>query len=173
MQFVVFNYCVPPALSLISASDNAIPCRMGESCYLVHDTDCLTVCEWTLHDTVLLWKAKRQYLLTCKVSRYCPLALHGRKHLFLYQIMSLPVPWDRNTIIQIIQRNVTGLHRKCLFICWRNQPPLMPHCHQRTQHIHADCIKDNTAQPAVLKYLCINHGEQRGFSIWNHHKWFS
>ena len=97
---------------------------------------------------MLLWNAKRQYLLTCKVSRNCPLALHGRKHLFLYQIMSLPVPWDRNTIIQIIQRNVTGLHRKCLFICWRNQPPLMPHCHQRTQHIHADCIKDNTAQPA-------------------------
>ena len=26
----------------------------------------------------LLCKAKRQYLLTCKVSRYCPLAFHGR-----------------------------------------------------------------------------------------------
>ena len=30
------------------------------------------------HITVLLCKAKRQYLLTCKVSRYCLLALHGR-----------------------------------------------------------------------------------------------
>ena len=27
--------------------------------------------------SVLLCKAKRQYLLTCKVSRYCLLALHG------------------------------------------------------------------------------------------------
>ena len=30
--------------------------------------------------TVLLCKAKRQYLLTCKVSRYCLLSLHGRVH---------------------------------------------------------------------------------------------
>ena len=30
-----------------------------------------------LYMTILLCKAKRQYLLTCKVSRYCLLALHG------------------------------------------------------------------------------------------------
>ena len=30
-----------------------------------------------LHVSTLFWKAKRQYLLTCKVSRYCLLALHG------------------------------------------------------------------------------------------------
>ena len=29
------------------------------------------------HNTTLLCKAKRQYLLTCKVSRYCLSALHG------------------------------------------------------------------------------------------------
>ena len=28
--------------------------------------------------SILLYKTKRQYLLTCKVSRYCLLALHGR-----------------------------------------------------------------------------------------------
>ena len=36
---------------------------------------------------ILLYNAKRQYLHTCKVSRYCLLAFHGRiAHLYLFNI---------------------------------------------------------------------------------------
>ena len=42
-------------------------------------------------DSTPLCKAKRQYLLTCEVSRYCLLALHGRvDSLCFYQRLHNP-----------------------------------------------------------------------------------
>ena len=75
-------------------------------------TSLLVLC-WPSIKSTLLCKDKMQYLLTCKVSRYCLLALHGS------QVMAVNgscVPrrkiWKHNTII------ITSGPTSLLVLCW-------------------------------------------------------
>ena len=55
----------------------SINSTLGGVCWEVSYLAVIRETGWRLHKAALLCKAKRQYLLTCKVIRYCLLALHA------------------------------------------------------------------------------------------------
>ena len=98
----------------------------------------------------LFCKAKRQYLLTCKVSRYC--------------LLILRVPWAYLSVIMWRWRwtpagNLYGARPSSAM--WTSGGNSLRRRLQWSLTLTA------------LKYLCINHGDQNDFSIWNHHKCLS
>ena len=59
--------------------------------------------------TILLYKCKRQYLLTCKVSKYCTLALHGSRHIIATNVgLMMYMSGDSISIAWMKKRGWTG-----------------------------------------------------------------